>query len=438
MLSTKTVRPLALTTLIAILAMAGSAQGAEKKRKRYMQNVNDPYLAFVPGKPLLFAAERGRSVIYLGYPVLDVARKIEAPPDRRLDVIKASPDGTWIAGFFEQSSFRQGGSLRVWRLSTGETHLLLDDASRAFEFLDNNRLIVWQPKSGITQWELGEGEGKQTGPVITSATNVSVNVATNGMYLSPDHRYLLISGTCHGDDPKTDVGRYCLYDLHDGGSTVLWTEEDPQSMNNPNGGYFSRPVNELLVATNVDITGAGPPACTPVGQNRELCRDPGAVSLIENVVSTEVEKTAEPAPANAEAPKAEDPTEAPKPVPEPAPKAAPAGKRPANVKELFHAYKEAGQAVAETFKDLGHVIAAAGAARTSAGKNRRVLWTIRAGEEIGRFINSCVLSADGRWVAVASAGVTVSIFDTTQLQPKENALNGAWQEPMMVKQIEMP
>jgi hypothetical protein len=160
--------------------------------------------------------------------------------------------------------------------------------------------------------------------------------------------------------------------------------------------------------------------------------------LIENVVSAEVEKPTEPAPANVEAPKEEAPTEAPKPIPEPAPKAATALKRPTNVKELFHAYKEAGQAVAETFKDLGHVIAASGAARTSAGRNRQVLWTIRAGEEIGRFINSCVLSADGRWVAVASAGVTVSIFDTTQLHSKENALNGTWQEPLMVKQIEMP
>jgi hypothetical protein len=45
------------------------------------------------------------------------------------------------------------------------------------------------------------------------------------------------------------------------------------------------------------------------------------------------------------------------------------------------------------------------------------------------------MSADGRWVAVASQGVTVSIFDTEHLESKDN---GEWQQPAMVKQIEMP
>lgn len=414
MLSTKTVKPLALTALIAILAMTGSAQGAERKRRRFMQNLNDPYLAFVPGQPLLYAAERGGSVLFLRYPELELDRKLEAPSDRELDVIKVSPDRTWIAGFFEVSSSRQGGTLCVWRLSTGKPHLLLDDASRAFEFLDSNRLIVWQPKGGITQWGLGEVEGKRVGPVITSATNVQVNVSTKGFYLSPDGRYLLTTGGCHGDDPRTDHGQHCLYDVNDG-STVGWTDEDPKSMNNPNGQYFSREFNELLVATNVDPSGGGgAPGCTPAGQNRELCSDPGAVSLIETIVSVEGEKTTEPPPASAEAPKGP-----------------PTPKRPASLKGVFRTLKEVGQAVAESAK-------AARAAQNSAGENRRILWTIRAGKEIGRFINSCALSEDGRWIAVASMGVTVSLFDTEHLESKKNLLNGAWQEPVMVKQFQMP
>ena len=101
MLSTKTLKPLAFTAVVAILVMAGSAQGAEKKRRRIMQNLDDPYLVFVPGQPLLLAAERGRAVLLLHCPDLEISRKLDVPTDRKLDVIKASPDGTWIAGFFE-------------------------------------------------------------------------------------------------------------------------------------------------------------------------------------------------------------------------------------------------------------------------------------------------------------------------------------------------
>jgi hypothetical protein len=413
MLSTKTLKPLAFTAAVAILVMTGSAHGAEKKRRRIMQNIDDPYLAFVPGQPLLFAAERGRAVLLLHYPDLEISRKLDAPPDRKLDVIKSSPGGTWIAGFFEESSFRQGGTLRVWNLATGESHLVLDDASRAFEFLDDNRLIVWQPKSGITQWGLGEGQGKQVGPVITSATNVQVNVATQGMYFSPDHRYLLVSGSCRGDDPKTDIAEYCLYDTSDG-ATVGWTAEDPQSMNNPNGGVFSRQFNELLVTTKVDVTGAGPADCKQAGQNRQLCSDPVYVSLIETYVVSEAEK--EKARQAAEAPQESRPL---KRVP---------------LKDIINEMKERGKAA-----DAEAEASRARRAAIAAASGRRVVWTIRSGDELGgRFINSCAVSADGRWVAIAAQGVTVSLFDTGNLESKSSFLNGAWQEPVMVKQFEMP
>jgi len=416
MLSTKTLKPLAFFAVVAILAMAGSAQGTGKKRRRIMQNIDDPYLAFVPGQPLLLAAERGGAVLFLHCPDLEISRKLEAPPDLKLDVIKASPDGAWIAGFFEESIFRQGGTLRVWKLATGETHLVLADASRAFDFMDNNRLIVWQPKGGITQWAVGEGEGKRVGPVITSATNVQVNIATKGMYFSPDHRYLLISGGCYGDDPKTDFGRYCLYDTNDG-STVGWTEEDPTSMNNPNGEHFSRQFNELLVTTGVDATGGGAGNCAQVGQNRQLCSDPVQVNLVETTVVAEVPKETQPVP-----------------VAEEAPKEAPAPQRRIPFMNIVSELQERGKAAAAEVEASRARRAAAAAA-----SGRRVLWTIRSSDELGgRFINSCAVSADGRWVAVAAQGVTVSLFDTTHLEAKSNFLNGSWQEPVMIKQFEMP
>jgi len=419
MLSTKTIKPLAFA-VITIVAMAGSTQAAEHKRKRYIQKFDDPYLVFVPGKPLLFAGEHGRTPVFLRYPELDVDRKIDVPADRTLQIVKASPDGTWIGCFFEQSSFRSEGTLRVWKLDTLETHLLRDDAAAAFEFLDNNRLIIWQPKIGITQWALGEGEAKQFGPVITTATNVQVNVRSNGFYLAPDRRYLLTSGRCHGDDPRDDSADYCVYDLSDG-STVGWGDDPETAMTptfqlDPKTGNrirtFSSPFSELLIGTNIDLTGGGPPACTPAGQNLELCRSAAAVSLIDTTVVAEAEKPAEPATASTEAP-------------QPAPTPRPAG----GFKGILGSFKEAGQAVAA-------VVQAARATQRGAAKNRRVIWTIQSGDEIGgRFINSCALSADGRWVAVATMGMTVSIFDTTQLQSKDD---GAWQEPLMVKQIDLP
>jgi hypothetical protein len=385
--------------------------------------MDDPYLVFVPGQPLLFAAERGRSVLLLRCPELEVERTMETPPDRKLDVVKASPDGRSIGGFFHVSSFRSGGTLRVWR-TTGETQLVLDDASAAFEFFGNNQLIVWQPKSGITQWQLGEGEATRTGPAITTATNVQVNVGSNGFYLSPDGRYLLTNGVCHGDDPKTDDAVYCLYDLHDG-ATVGWSAEDPESMN---GTGFTRQFTELLLATNIDTSGPNQEACKKVAPNRELCVGPGAASLIESAQPPE-NHAAGPSSSVASA---TVPKEVP-PAPPPAPPAANPPARP-SFKDVIRQLKElknVPKAVAEKSETEQ-------LSQAAAGKVRRVLWTIRAGEEFGRFINSCAVSTDGRWAALATNGVTVLLFDTAKLQPKSSVLYGDWQEPTLVKQIEMP
>lgn len=412
MLSTKPLKPLFLIVILGILAMTGMAQGAEKKRRKLVQWPNVPYLAFGPGQPLLFAAERGRSAFFLSCPELEVTRKIEAAPDRKPEIFKASPDGVWMGVFFGVSSLRSGGTLRVLKLATGETHLLLDDASRAFELMDNNRLIVWQPKGGITQWVLGEGEGKQVGPVITTATLVQVNISSNGFYLSPDGRYLLISGTCGTGvegHSKWESWDFCLYDLNDG-ATLGWAENPIELTSHSATGRFTREFSELLVGTNVDPTGGGEqPACKKVGQNRELCSGARAVTLIETVVPAEGETPAPDSPGSADAPKEDR-----------------APQRPAaGFEGIARELKERQKATAASAAERK-----AARVREAAANPRRALWTIRSGEEIGRFFNSSALSADGRWLALAVDGVRVLLFDTEQLQP-----NG---EPTLVKQFEMP
>jgi len=46
--STRIIRPVAFAVIAGILLTARVAQAAEGRRRRIMQNVDDPYLAFVP------------------------------------------------------------------------------------------------------------------------------------------------------------------------------------------------------------------------------------------------------------------------------------------------------------------------------------------------------------------------------------------------------
>jgi hypothetical protein len=70
----------------------------------------------------------------------------------------------------------------------------------------------------------------------------------------------------------------------------------------------------------------------------------------------------------------------------------------------------------------------------------RVVWAIRNTTEPvrNRFLNSCALSADGRWLAVGVHGKDVFLFDTEHLESQGNFLFGSWQQPALVKTFEMP
>jgi hypothetical protein len=212
MLSKKQLKPLALIVALGILAMTGAAEGAEKKRRKMVLWLggNDPYLFFVVGQPFLVAAERGRSAVLLRYPEMEVVQKLDGPAKVPVETIKTSPDGKFLAVFFHAGSFHVEGSVRVWNTVTGESRLILDDASMAYELHPTEeRLVVWQPKGGLTQWSLGEGGGKQVGPAITAVKSVD---RTN-LSLSSDGRYALIKGSCQDDKLSW---QFCVCGLEDG------------------------------------------------------------------------------------------------------------------------------------------------------------------------------------------------------------------------------
>lgn len=363
MLSTKRFKLLSLIVALAILAMAATAEEpAKKRRTKLFTGPDNPYLVFVPGQPMLVAVERGRAALLLRYPELEVVRKLEGVSEQKLDTIKSSPDGTWLVGFFDDRILKTGGTLRVWNTTTGESYLFLDDASRAFQFHPTeSRLVVWQPKGGITQWTLGEGESKRVGPAITLH-----HVWGESMRISNDGRYLLIEGGCGGKE----YWEFCVYDLKDG-STVSGTRRENKM--GTSGHWLAIPIenykefSEILASTQLDQP-VEHSNCKRVGEHRALCRDRASVALVE----------------------------------------------------LDSVQPQSALSV-----------------RLFPG---RYIWEFRAGTEPAnaRDLNSCALSADGRWLAVGANGKDVLLFDTEQLESTSNWLAGTWKQPTLVKRFEMP
>jgi hypothetical protein len=207
----KQLKALALIAILGIAAMTAAGQATEKRHKRILWlGGDDPYLFFVAGQPFLVAAERGRSAVLLRYPEMEVVRKLDGPANVPVETIKTSSNGKYLAVFFHAGSFHVEGSVRVWNVATGESRLILDDASMAYEFHPTeDRIVVWQPKGGLTQWSLGEGGGKQFGPSITAVKSVD---RTN-LSLSSDGRYALVKGSCQDDK----LGwQFCVCALEDG------------------------------------------------------------------------------------------------------------------------------------------------------------------------------------------------------------------------------
>ena len=265
-------------TALGLLALP-SADGAEPKRRKLMNSIDDPYVAFVPGHPWIFVAERGRSVTILKYPELETVRTLaESEKGRSLLFVEVSPDGEWLAGYFGNPGFmgtgitlQSEGTLRVWNTSTLETGLLLDDVSMAFEFdKSSQRMVVWQPKVGITQWTVGP-ESKRIGPTITSISNIQ----QKRMFLSTDDRYVLTDGACPAAGDWWD---YCLYSLEDG-QLVGWIDDPTKGDVNEKQ---LRDFRELMAATKMDLPDAETsPTCRRQGEKRFVCYDAGSVWLSE-------------------------------------------------------------------------------------------------------------------------------------------------------------
>lgn len=265
----------ALTAAAVLLGAAVSVEGAEKDhKKKWLMRYDDPYVAFVPEQPWLVATERSQgTVLLLRYPELELVRKLESPSGQKLLRVESSSDGRWLAGLFGDDS------LRVWNLTTGEQFLTVDSASRAFELTPAGaRLVVWQPKVGITQWSLEDA--RRVGPVISSIHHVF----RDQMALSSDGRYLLMNGSCRDQDEWRD---FCVYDLTDGAIVAstdadrrdprFWTWRSPED----EGGLPLE--NEAEFLEILQATGLDEPedsVCTALDEEEALCCG-GSVALVE-------------------------------------------------------------------------------------------------------------------------------------------------------------
>jgi hypothetical protein len=406
MLSAKRQVALSLVVLLTLLASATTVSAAQKKRK-LMQTKDDPYLLFVPGQPLLAAAARGSSVLLLRYPELEVFKTLDTPNDGRTGIrFRASHDGAWLAGYFSKVTLgvpRGAGVVYVWKTETGETALKLEDASMAFEFLPSeHRLVVWQPKLGMTQWALGDGGARQVGQAMASVSSVdssndgwllvdadvkdpkavvdsAINVsgAGEGMRISADGRHVLVRGACRIGKKSVEI---CIHRLEDSSlvgsarvitNDVFWSSKRPdESLKRgaallPIEGYAK--FVELLESTKLKdegpAVGTAYATCQVWGDEHLLCQNAGFVKLQE--IPDSAETTMDGFPAS------------------------------------------------------------------------RSLWEVHTGDEVGRFINSCAVSADGRWAAVGVDGFTVLLFNTQSLDAMKSFL-GSWKQPELVKRFEMP
>lgn len=348
--------------VLGILALAGTAKGADRKVKGWM-SPDDPYVAFVKGQPLLVAATGGRTVL-LSLPDLKLVRTLEgAAEEQRLLLARSSPDGAWIAGFIARPGlfgmkghYRGEGTLQVWNTATGESRLVLKDASMAFDFnAAGDRLIMWQQQGGIGQWTLADG--KQAGSAITSADRV------DDLRVSNDGLYLLVKGRCHAENANWD---FCLYRLEDGSATA-WTRavKNDETWKTKWAGPKTIPMEDYEefdeVVDSVDAVDILP--CAHSRKGRLLCSDAGTVMLA----------------------------------------------LPAKSKDQ----------------------------RIAGFPVSRVIWTIRGGEDVGRFINSCALDPDGRFVAVGADGENVLLFDSRHLESNGNLILGNWMQPAFVKRFAM-
>jgi len=376
--------PLLLTLLLILFLPAVIAGKDKKDQKKRFKSPDDLVVAFVHGEQLVRFHHWSVGDGHLAYPAMRIAERERSEPELRFRSLVVdredtlmryalSQDRRWVAVRYKK------GPLEVTNLETGETVLsLTEKLSRSFDFHPTeDRFLIFQPKVGITQWDLERGVRVE--PTLSAAM-----VGVTFFEIAPSGNYLRTEGRCEADKWSYD---YCIFDLRDG-STVAWADDlnDLGRLRvDEKDQALAADYQDLLAATGFisesqreDAEAERIPGCRRLGDGRLFCCDPATVVLTDDSL-----------------PPAEPESESPR--------------RGALGLLGIPSLQSAPQAFPGRF-----------------------LWKIAASRERKKlFINSCDLSTDQRWVVLGVNSEEVLLFSTDQLETVGLALMGSWQQPVL-------
>lgn len=386
--------PLVVLLLLALAVPAAGKGKKDKKNKKRFRSADDLVVAFMRDEPLISVVHWREGRQYLTYPSLGPGEHRPSERERRFRSIVegneasvrahlVSPSRKWLAVSYKK------GPVTVTDLDTGATVLsIAENVSPVFDFHPvKDLLVLFQPKVGITQWDLERGVRVE--PTILGAT-----IGVTYLEVAPNGNFARTAGMCRAGDWTFD---YCIFDLRDG-STVAWADElvDDLSQLRVTDEDVARAEDfqDLLEATGFvsdrqrkAARQEQPPGCRRLEEGRLFCCSAASVALTDE-------------------------------------NAAPAAEAPA----------------ASSKKGAMGLLGLTGVAQARPREfPGQYLWQIAANRDRKRlFINSCDLSADGKWVALGVDSSEVLLFSTATLEEASLAMMGSWQQPVLVDSYEFP
>ena len=182
------------------------------------------------GEHVVYASHRG-GIAVLTVPELEPVRAIADEEGRWLSSVAVSGNGRWLAGDHHEEG------VSVWEVGSGELRLTLpkERPRREAVYLFHPKddvLYVFRSREGLSRWDVASSRDLgEVRPVLDAER----------MALSPDGKYLAVSGTCRFGDRRTPL---CVWGEDE---QLVLAGADPEPL-------FERPVEDPLEPVDGPVT----------------------------------------------------------------------------------------------------------------------------------------------------------------------------------------